>query len=325
MKRNLCCWITMSTLLVGGLLAGCAGDEAESPATEAIGDTMGGDSAVSPEDSGSTFDPNDPLSAFPPMESMLCVIDTIMFAAETEPGVSPGFNLDEKVSDGSDMESCGGVDFTDPDGTPGIDNQAALLVPVFDLVGFGAVSSFIQGAVEEGGFLLLWQIDGIDNLFHDDEVTVRMRFGSGVPLLGTDGRIVAGQTYHLHGDSPDQQVPNARITGGVLEAGPYDTFLPIDVFGVHYELDVRGAYLRGRLTYDGGIEDGILGGAVTYDSLLELAAKADNEAGGIYDRVVLITDGLGDMMPDENGECQAMSASLAYSAVPAFFYPGEGE
>ena len=312
-------------LTVCASLASCAEEEPDVVAAPLETDAVIGDSSADLVEADSTVDPEDPLSAFPPMESMLCVIDTIMFAAETAPGVSPGFNLDEKVSDGSDLESCGGVDFTDPDGTPGIDNQAALLVPVFDLVGFGAVESFIQGAVEEGGFLLLWQIDGIDDLFYDEEVTVRMRFGSGVPLLGTDGRIVAGQTYHLHEDSPDQQVPNARITDGVLEAGPYDTFLPIDVFGVHYELDVRGAYLRGRLTYDGGIEDGILGGAVTYDSLLELAAKADNEAGGIYDRVVLITEGLGDMMPDKDGECQAMSASLAYSAVPAFFYPGEDE
>lgn len=311
-------------LTVGALLAGCAGEDAV-PTAAPTEDTVGADTVIEPDAGASNMDPDDPLSAFPPIESVLCVIDTIMFAAETAPGISPGFNLDGQVSDGSDMESCGGVDFTDPDGTPGIDNQAALLVPVFDLVGFGAVSSFIQGAVEEGGFLLLWQIDGIDDLVHDEEVTVRMRFGSGVPLLGTDGRIVAGQTYHLHEDSPDQQVPNARIIDGILEAGPYDTFLPIDVFGVHYELDVRGAYLRGRITYDGGIEDGILGGAVTYDSLLELAAKADNEAGGIYDRVVLITGGLGDMLPDDNGECQGMSASLAYSAVPAFFYPGEGE
>ena len=55
-------------------------------------------------------------------------------------------------------------------------------------------------------------------------------------------------------------------------------------------------------------------------ALEELAEKADNEAGGIYNRVVLITDGLTDMLPDEEGQCQAMSASLAYSAVPAFFY-----
>ena len=312
-----------AALLVCGLVTGCAAEEQSEVPPPA--DTLIGDAAIAEPDTVNGFDPDDPLSAFPPIESILCVIDTITFAAEVEPGVSPGFNLDGKVSDGSDMESCGGVDYTDPDGTPGVDNQAALLVPVFDLVGFGAVSSFIQGAVEEGGFLLLWQIDGIDDLHYDEEVTVRMRFGSGVPLLGTDGRIVAGQTYHLHEDSPDQNVPNARIVDGVLEAGPYDTFLPIDVFGVHYELDVRGAYLRGRLTYDGGIEEGVLGGAVTYQSLLELAEKADGEAGGIYDRVVLITDGLTDMMPDEDGVCQAMSASLAYSAVPAFFYPGEGD
>ena len=313
----------MIALLMGSLMMGCA-DDAADPAPAAP-DTVGVDTVSEPDTAEPTVDPDDPLSAFPPIESMLCVIDAITFAAETAPGVSPGFNLDGMVSNGSDVESCGGVDYTDPDGTPGVDNQAALLVPVFDLVGFGAVSSFIQGAVAEGGFLLLWQIDGIDDLFYDEEVTVRMRFGSGVPILGTDGRIVAGQTYHLHGDSPDQVVPNARITDGVLEAGPYDTFLPIDVFGVHYELDVRGAYLRGRLTYDGGIEDGVLGGAVTYESLLELAEKADGEAGGIYDRVLLITDGLTDMMRDDEGVCQAMSASLVYSAVPAFFYPGEGD
>jgi len=304
--------------LAASLVAGCADTESTGEVAPSPMD-VSSDTATAPEpDTSST-------GVLPVMESMLCVIDTIMFAAEEGGGVSPGFDLDGVVSNGTDEESCGGIDFTDPDGTPGVDNQAALLVPMFDLIGFGAVSSFIQGAVEEGGFLLLWQIDGIDDLVNDEEVSVRMRFGSGVPLLGTDGRIVSGQTYHLHEDSPDQPVPNAHIKDGVLEAGPFDTFLPIDVFGVHYELDVRGAYLRGRLTYDGGIEDGILAGAVTFESLLALAAKADNEADGIYDKVLLLTDGLGDMLRDESGECQGMSASLAYSAVPAFFYPGEGE
>jgi hypothetical protein len=265
------------------------------------------------------------LGAYPPIESILCVIDTLAFAGEVEPGVTPGFDLDGVVSDGSDAASCGAIDFTDPDGTPGIDNQAALLVPLFDLIGFGAIGSFIQGAVEEGGFLLMWEIAGIDDLEYDEEVTIRMRLGSGVPLLGTDGRIVSGQTFHLHEDSPDQVLPTGRIVDGVLEAGPFDTFLPIVVFGVFYEIDVRGAYLRGRLTYDGGIEVGVLGGAVTLQSLLELAETADNEADGIYDKVKLLTEGLGDMMPDENGECQAMSSSLIYTAVPAFFYEGEAE
>ena len=158
-------------LVAGALLVACADDEAQPVA--AAPDTVAADTAGEPDTAGPAVDPEDPLSAFPPIESMLCVIDAITFAAETEAGVSPGFNLDGMVSNGSDAESCGGVDYTDPDGTPGVDNQAALLVPVFDLVGFGAVSSFIQGAVAEGGFLLLWQIDGIDDLFYDEEVLER--------------------------------------------------------------------------------------------------------------------------------------------------------
>jgi hypothetical protein len=70
---------------------------------------------------------------------------------------------------------------------------------------------------------------------------------------------------------------------------------------------------------------GVLGGAVTLQSLLELAETADNEADGIYDKVKLLTESIGDLMPDEDGACQAMSASLAYTAVPAFFYEGEAE
>lgn len=295
--------------LVAGMSAGMAACYGELPDPEPMAELVVGD---------------EPPEAVQP--DMLTVIDTISFARETVAGVSPGFDVDGVVSmEGGDPASCGAYDFTSPQGTPGVDNQVALIAPLFDLVGIGAIDSFIQGAVEEGGLLLMWQIDGMEDPVDDDEVELMMRFGSGTPLLGTDGRLLAGQTFHLHVDSTDQVVPNARIEDGVLTAGPFDTKLPITVFDVFYELTVQHARLRAELTYDGGLVTGVLGGAVPLSSIMDIAIQAEAEAGGILEAVEGLLQDIGDLAPDETGTCQEMSAALVFTAVSAFFYPEDGE
>ncbi len=188
----------------------------------------------------------------------LSVLDTLTLTEADEDGFVAGFDLDGLVSDGSDAESCYQSDFTSPDGTPGVDNQLATLTPLFDQIGLGAFQSFVQAAIEEGGLLLMWQIDGFDDAANDDEITLTMRLGIGTPLLGTDGKLLSGQTFDISPTSPDIVATNARIEEGILHAGPFDTILPVVVFGVLYELPVERAFIRAELTYDGGFTQSLL-------------------------------------------------------------------
>ena len=168
-------------------------------------------------------------------EELLAVTSIISFTREVESGVAVGFNIDGVDSDDGDELSCGHADFMSPDGESGIDNQLALITPLFDTVGIGAVEGFVQAAVEQGGLLIMWELSGVDDRLNDDDITVRLRFGTGQPLLGTDGLLLSGQTFHINPESPDREV-KAKIVDGKVLTETFEAVLPIVVFEVGYEL-----------------------------------------------------------------------------------------
>jgi hypothetical protein len=252
-------------------------------------------------------------------EPWVSVMDTLTFTSLVKDGIAPGFNVDGVISEEGDPESCGHGDFISPDGEEGIDNQLAMITPLLDLVGLGAVHGLIQSSIEQGGLLLVLELEGLDDVVNDEEVGVTLRFGAGSPLLGTDGQLLSGQTYQVHSNSPDLIAPNGRVDDGMLTAGPFEVRIPIVVFDIEYEMTVRHALIRADLTYDGGMVNGMLGGTVPMSDLWEIAEVADTEAGGILDSVKLILGNMPDYAPDENGECTELSAALAFTAVSGFF------
>ncbi len=248
---------------------------------------------------------------------LLVAVDSIAFVRESAPGVVDGFDLDGVVSVGDDAGSCFVSDYTGPDGTAGVDSNFATFVPLLANTQLGAIETLIQNSIDEGGLLLLWQLEGVDDLVDDDNVTLRFRLGKGEPLLGTDGFLLSGQTFHLHDESPDLSAPNATITDGVLVAGPFDTILPIVVFNEHYSLSIHGAYLRATLTFDGNMVDGIMSGGVPIADIETIAVKADSMSKDVLEDLAPILAAIGDLAPDEDGDCQEMSAGLTFSGVSA--------
>jgi hypothetical protein len=258
----------------------------------------------------------------------LFVLDTLAFAPEVPlldaqgapVGTSvDGFNLDGLVSDGATL-ACGELDYTAPDGTPGVDSKISSLLPLFAVAGIGAAEGLLQSTIEEGGILLMLQVDGIDDIANDPDVTTTIRAGFGKPLLATDGRLLPGQTYHLRPDSLDSQAESGRIVDGVLTAGPLNTTLRLRVLGQDYELPVHGAWIRGRFTEDGGLDTGVLGAGVAIDDLRRVGEIAANDDGGVLTSINLLFDGAGDLAPDADGTCQQISATLAFSAVSAYLF-----
>jgi hypothetical protein len=266
-------------------------------------------------------DATSPDTRAPAPASRLTVIDTMGFATP-EAGVdgTPGFDLDGVISDGRERESCGHADATAPDGTPGVDNQLASLVPLFTLAGLGAAEDLIQDAVTNGGLLLLFQLDGVDSWRDDPEVTLTLRAGAGVPLLGTDGLLLAGQTFGLHPESPETVAGAAAIRDGVLEAGPFDLQIPVEVFGLSYKLLLSESRVRARLTEDGGLADGLLGGAVAYEDLLEVGRLAARDDGSVLPAIEAVFGQALDLRPDADGRCSHVSGAFRFSAVSAFLF-----
>lgn len=271
------------------------------------------------DDGGAGTAPGADIAADPAWP-WLTVIDTMGFTRQKPIGVAPGFDLDGKVSDDKDESTCKKADLTSPEGTPGIDNAFAKLVPVIEASGIGALEGLIQSTINDGGIMLMFQLDGLDDLVDDAKVTLRVRAGLGVPLLGTDGLLLEGQTFAVHPDSPEVAA-SARVEAGVLHSEPFDILLPLVVFGVRYDLDVRGVRVRATLRADGGLDDGLFGGGLTMATILDIAKKGAEDQKNLVELVMGVLGGAGDLARDPStGECTQMSAVLAFTGVNAFLF-----
>ena len=253
------------------------------------------------------------------------VFDTIGFTRLDKDGHAPGFNLDGKISDGSvDDGTCGQADFIGIDGTPGIDNQFATLVPLIEATGISAVEKLLQASIVSGGILLLFELDGLDDLVNDPQIHVQVRAAFGVPLLGTDGLLLTDQTFHVSPRDPNVNAGNAVLKDGWLTTAPFDIDLPVQVFGKDYTLEARGTYVKFHIVDDERIDQGILGAGVTISSVMAIAKKGAEDQGDILPIVESLVNGKGDLAKNAvTGECDQMSAALQFTGVAGFFFPAD--
>ncbi len=259
----------------------------------------------------------------PPPPIKWYVFDTVSFTRQISPGVVDGFDIDGLQSAEGDPKGCGHADFTSPAGTKGIDNQFALLVPAIEKSGIAAFEKLLQASIESGGVLLMVELQGLDSWSDDPQVKVIVRAGQGLPLLGTDGKLLTGQTFHVNSRDPAALAGTVPVKDGWLEAGPFDMLLPVQVFGKDYTLDMRGTRIRMRVVDGETLEAGVVGGGITLASIRALAKQAAEDQGNIDELVDALTLGMVDLAPDATGDCQQLSAALTFSGVGAYFYPSE--
>ncbi len=252
--------------------------------------------------------------------SQLVVLSTLAFTRMQADGRVPGFNLDATISTSDDEATCNTPDFVAPDGTKGIDNRFASVVPAIEQSGLSAVEGLLQGAVDDGGLLIVLQVDGVDDRRNDNEVTVRLRAATGAPLLGTNGLVLAGQTFHLHPDSPESLANTAHIEGGVLHAGPFTAKLPMSLFGVKHSFEIRSARIRATLDSEGDMHDGLLGGGLLVDDVIGISQKAEQFEKGVSDLVTPLAKAMGDLQRLQSGHCAQISMALKFEGVSAFLW-----
>lgn len=252
-----------------------------------------------------------------PIVHSTSVMQTMALGREEPEGVAPGFDLDAAASDTRDSRSCNKADFVDSEGRRGIDNQLATFIPLLQLTGDGAVEGLVQTAINEGRLLMIFDVERKT----DGSIKLVAYRGEDSPLLGTDNRILAGQTLALHAEQPVLgETENGFHENGVITAGPFDVSFPIVVFMILYELKLKNAYVRFTLTEDGYLENGVLGGAATMEQLMDFLRTADARAGG--DFVSLIGPGLMDSadLDKVDGKCTSMSLGVTFQGAPAFMF-----
>jgi hypothetical protein len=255
-------------------------------------------------------------------ETQIVVASQLRFATPDESGVSLGFDLDGRVSDASDVESCKRADYVSPTGTPGVDNQFAILWNLLlSLVG-DAVDGLIQGAINDGTLLLVFRIEGIDDRTNDSCVNVSLFKGAGHPDLGTDGFLAPSQTFDVAEGTPFTETAG-YIEDGVLHAGPFEAIIPIAIFGVVADLELHDGLLEGTFGEDGSLT-ATIGGGVSDDQIMDvamMAAEDDHNAAKLLKAIPLLLNGSSDLdrSPDD-GKCHQLSTVMSFESVPAYLY-----
>lgn len=248
------------------------------------------------------------------------LLKTLKMPWEREPGVVPGFDLDDRVSDGNGADDCDWGDFQSPDGEAGVDNQLAILTPLFEPVGLGQIFAYLENSIEDSGFFLMFELRGVDSFTSDGEVDFIYEVGGGSALMDPEGDLVANQTMCIQTDSPHTVARLARIEDGKLFARFDYLTIPFVMFERVYPLAMRDVRLSARVTPEGWLTEGVVGGTLAMSNILELVTKGAQNTGGLLGPAQALLDGLGDM-PSEAGPCTAMSTALEFSAVPVFFHP----
>lgn len=246
------------------------------------------------------------------------VITRLVLLRQTAPGVSPGFDLDGRVSGADDNLSCRRRDLTSPEGVPGIDNQFSLLVPALDTATSGALDAAIQAAINNGQLMVAMSVEGLDDRLNDPCVNLVFRRVQGMPFVGSDSRIDPGQTFDTLREEPISRVA-ARLRDGVIEAGPFDLELPIAVLDARFVIPLKNARVRIRWRPDDTFE-GLIGGAIPADHMIRVS-EGLTIGGDLMSLVRRLVLSITDMDPDAEGVCRSFSAAVAFDGRSAFVNP----
>jgi hypothetical protein len=261
----------------------------------------------------------------PPAPSLVCdgagdeqlvVIRQLRFQRQTD-GLSDGFDLDGTVSTDGGVDGCGIEDLVSPDGVDGVDNAFAYLLPALELTEAAAVESLVQATIDSGSLLISLELADLDDPTDDRCVDLAVGRAVGTPMIGTDGRMLTGQTFDPDPDFARFVVPETALVGGVFEA-PLSLELPVSIFAVDLVFALPNGRIRGTLHEDGTVT-GVFGGGVEIADLLAIA-REENVDPGLHDVMASLLGAWADLAPGADGVCTEVSITFAFEAVPAFWY-----
>ena len=246
-----------------------------------------------------------------PVQNVL--LRTLYFARQ-EDMISEGFDLDGVSTRLGDGSGCGIADFTNSAGVEGIDNQFAVLLPMIEKAGGMAIESYATAAVLSGNLLLMLELDNVESMENDPEVSLGVYRALGTPW--SDGEIEAWQTFDLDVNDHWLKVEDARIENGILRADDFNSPCPSTSSTSHS----TSSYLKHKSSWslENGQHRGMFGGAVDIENILFITENIGGEQ--LPPLVRTIGRTLADMRPDENGQCQALSVAMNFETVGAFFY-----
>jgi hypothetical protein len=242
------------------------------------------------------------------------VVRRFFFMTESEDGEVDGFDLDgEDSPDGHEM-SCGHGDAPSPDGRTGIDNQLGRTWSVLEPLVGTATQALLQGIINEGRFLMMIQLDRLDDYVNDDDVGLTIYYGSGSPDIGTLGVIAPDQTFTVDPTKDSSSLERVELVDGVIRAGPMDFTVPFDVLEEYLEIPVKDGQVRIEVNEDGSFT-GILGGRVNVaDSMAQLLDTNASQEARLVEPIFYNSADMGYV----DGSCTELSVAFGFESTNAF-------
>lgn len=232
-----------------------------------------------------------------------------------------GFNIDGLVSDAEQKEGCRVADFVAPDGTPGIDNRFVdLLESTSDQIK-EYVPAVLQSTIGTGGFLFIVEMVGVDDFENDDEIGLVIRRSTDLPLLGTDGELLDGQTFNLAFDHFAGATINARIENGRILAGPLEWKVLTHFFAVDIRFNFKNVYVDATFSPERNMISGVMGGSIPIADILGIADAIENFGGDASVPIIrALVPPLADVQSPDTGDCDQLSFAIFAEGKFAFVH-----
>jgi len=252
-------------------------------------------------------------------EPTVALVSELYFAAEDPDGVSAGFDLDERTSDEADAGGCGIADLESPEGGLGIDNSFASVLPALELTEGVAVQALIQAAINSGELLLMFEIDGLEQWSPGDCLGLSVLRGTGPPNLGSNDRVLGGQTYDRDPEAPQHTIECAEITGSTLQGTPFAYRLPLQIFDEYIDLTLLDGVIEIDMLGIGEYR-GRFGGGVNVQEVKDNMAMIDGVGDEVRSLIDTVLSTRADLQPDAAGICQQISVVFEFTAVSAYLF-----
>ena len=247
------------------------------------------------------------------------VATSLLISRADADGVSEGFNLDGEDSADGGATGCGIGDYTNTLGETGIDNAMARLVPVLEQTEAIAAEALIQQAINSGELLILFEMSGADSeLQSSEKASLRVLRGSGTPLIGTDDRLVSGQTFDVDTDVTPTGQEDLSFQDAMITAQDLHLEIPLTIFDATLTAVLEQASVRIFWNPDGSFT-GYMGGALDYWSIVDMAMNSNVDQ-ALAESLPLLFGANADLAPDANGLCSRLSFTFTFEGVPAFIY-----
>ena len=227
--------------------------------------------------------------------SLELTIESLSFAGyddDEDPGPIDGFDLDCRVSDSDDAETCYRADETSRDGQPGIDNAAG---GALDVIGVDVDPDRLPS--------LAIRVSGVGNRADDDCVAVTLiDVESGRELSRSSHASITDG--HLHAMMTNMELTLPLVTASETDPMPVAELLTLVLEEPHLAADLEG---------DRPV--GLIGGHAGTDHLISTFATAfEGEDPGILSFIRTVVESEADLSREPDWSCSEVSVALAFEA-----------